>query len=85
MIRLYYCHPKGDERGLYIISSSSKGAVHRFSRARHIPHYKIDAERVDIDIDPDESECIVYPGSVTADIYGISYSRREAQRRGGDR
>ena len=59
MMRLYFCHRKGEGRVLYIIAPSER-------RAR--PQYA------------HESECVVYPNSMTAQMYGIEYTDEERGR-----
>lgn len=82
MMRLYFCHRKGEKRGLYIIAPTEKRARHKYAFAARTSFHDITADGVDIDVDPDERECIVYPNSMTAQMYGIEYTDEERGRRG---
>ena len=82
MMRLYFCHRKGKGRGLYIIAPSEKRARHKYAHMVKVFWRDVVCIGAPLDIDPDESECIVYPNSMTAQMYGIEYTDEERGRRG---
>ena len=80
MMKLYFCHRKGETKGLYIIAPSPKKARVMYGRSIRISYRAIAAEVAPIDIDPEETECIVYPNSIVAQVYGIEYTPEERGR-----
>ncbi len=80
MNKLYFCHVRGELRGLYIIAPSPKRAIHKYAHAERVSARSVQARPACIDIDPDEIECIVYPNSIIAQAYGIEYTNAERGR-----
>ena len=79
-MKLFFCHVRKETRGLYVIAPSPKRAIHKYAHAERVSARNIEARPAGIDIDPDEIECIVYPNSITARVYGIEYTPKERGR-----
>ena len=80
MMRLYFCHRKGEQKGLYIIAPDADKACRMYSRSIRAPFRSIAASVAPIDIDTDETAGIVYPGGIIAQVYGIEYTDAERGR-----
>ena len=80
MMKLYFCSRKGEKKGLYIIAPTPKAAGHKYAHAERVSFRHVNVRTVPIDIDPDELGCIVYPNSITAQMYGIEYTDEQRGR-----
>lgn len=80
MMTLYFCHSRKETKGLYVIAPSPKRAIHKYAHADRVSARSVQARPANIDIDPDETECIDYPNSIVAQIYGIEYTPEERGR-----
>ena len=80
MMKLYFCSRKSEKKGLYIIAPTAKATGHKYAHAERVSFRNVDVRVVPIDIDPDELGCIVYPNSITAQMYGIEYTDEERGR-----
>lgn len=76
--KMYECTANG-KRSYFVIASSAKKAKHYYKKASRCccEAKQVKCVVADIDVDEEEIEGVVYPGSELALAYGVEYEKQE--------